>query len=41
MFYQIFLSPQMKELAIITSKHDKKGLPDEFLNDVRLRILGN
>ena len=37
MFYQIFLSPQVKRLAIITYKHGIYELP----NDLRLRILGN
>ena len=33
MFYQIFLSPQVKRWAIITYKHDIYELP----NDLRLR----
>ena len=41
MFYQIFLSPQVKRLAIITYKHGIYKLPHEFPNDLRLRILGN
>ena len=43
MFYQIFLSPQVKQSAIISNKH-KQGvyeLPHELPNDLRLRILGN
>ena len=36
MFYQIFLSPQVKQCAIITYKH---GI-DELPNDLRLKILG-
>ena len=41
MFYQIFLSPQVKRCAIITYKHDIYELPYELPNDLRLRILGN
>ena len=41
MFYQIFLSPQMKRGAIITYKHGMYELPDEFANDLRLRKIGN
>ena len=41
MFYQIFLSPQMKRCAIITYKHGIYELPHELPNDLRLRILGN
>ena len=41
MFYQIFLSPQMKESVIISNKHGTCELPDELPNDLRLRILGN
>ena len=36
MFYQIFLSPQVKQCAIITYKHGIYELP----NDLRLKILG-
>ena len=39
MFYQIFLSPQVKGWAIITYKHGKYELPEELPNDLRLRIL--
>ena len=39
MFYQIFLSPQVKWWAIITYKEYE--LPHELPNDLRLRILGN
>ena len=39
MFYQIFLSPQVKRWAIIPYKHDIYELPHEFPND--LRKLGN
>ena len=41
MFYQIFFSPQAKRCAIITYKHGIYGLPDELLNDLRLRVLGS
>ena len=41
MFYQIFLSPQVKRWAIITDKHDIYELPHELPNDLRLRILEN
>ena len=40
MFYQIFLSPQVKRCAIITYKHGIHELPDEFPNDLGVRILG-
>ena len=41
MFYQIFLSPQVKRYAIITYKHSINELPHELPNELRLRILGN
>ena len=41
MFYQLFLSSQVKGWAIITYKHGIYELPDELPNDFRLRILGN
>ena len=41
MFYQIFLSPQIKRWAIITFKHGIYELLHELPNDLRLRILGN
>ena len=41
MFYQIFLSPQVKRWAIITYKHGIYKLPHELPNDIRLRILGS
>ena len=37
MFYEIFLSSQVKGWMIITYKHGIYELP----NDLRLRILGN
>ena len=41
MFYQIFLSPQVKWLAIITFKHGIYELTHKLSSDWRLRILGN
>ena len=41
MFYQIFLSPQVKQCAIITYKHGIYEMAHELPNDLRLRILGN
>ena len=41
MFWQIFLSPQVKRYAIITYKHGIYELPHELPNDLRLRKLGN
>ena len=41
MFYQIFLSSQMKRCAIITYKHGIYELPHELPNDLRLKISGN
>ena len=46
MFYQIFLSAQVKRWAIITYKHCIYELPHELPNDLRLlrkdlRKLGN
>ena len=41
MFYQIFLSPQVKRIVIISNKHGTYELPHEFPNDLRFRILGN
>ena len=40
MFYQIFLSPQVKQWVIITYKHDIYEFPHELPNDLRFRILG-
>ena len=40
MFYQIFLSPQVKRWAIIIYKHGNYEFPQGLLNDLRLRILG-
>ena len=41
MFYQIFISPQVKRCAIITYKHGIYELSYELQNDLRLRMLGN
>ena len=41
MFYQIFLSTQVKRCAITTYKHGIYELPHELQNNVRLRKLGN
>ena len=41
MFYQIFLSWQVKWCAIISNKQSVYELPHELPNDLRLRILGN
>ena len=40
MFYQIFLSPQVKRIVIISNKHGIYELPHELPNDLRLRMLG-
>ena len=36
MFYQIFLSPQVKRTVIISNKHDVYDLPHELPNDLRI-----
>ena len=36
MFYQIFLSPQVKRSAIISNEQSVYELPDKLLNDLRL-----
>ena len=38
MFYQIFLSPQVKRCAIISYKHGIYELPHEFPNDLTILI---
>ena len=40
MFYQIFLSPQVKLLAIITSKHRIYELPHDLPNDLAFSPMG-
>ena len=37
MFYQIFISSQVKRCAIITYEHGIYGLPHELLSGSRLR----
>ena len=39
MFYQIFLSPHVKQCAIIAYKHGIYEMPHELPNNVRLTIL--
>ena len=41
MFYQLFLSLQVKRSVIISNKYGIYDLPHELPNDLRLRILGN
>ena len=41
MFYQIFLSPQVKRSVIISNKQGAYELPQELPNDLRPRILEN
>ena len=41
MFYQIFLSPQVKQWTIITDKHGTYELPHKLPNSLRFKILGN
>ena len=41
MFYQIFLSPQVKRYAIITDKHGMYELTQKLPDDLWLWILGN
>ena len=41
MFYQFFLSAQVKRHVIFSYKHGKYELTHELPNDLRLRILGN
>ena len=40
MLYQIFISPQVKQTAIISNKQVIYELPHQMPNDLRLRILG-
>ena len=39
LFYQIFLSPQLKRCAIIAYKHGIYELPHELTNDLGIKIL--
>ena len=41
MFYQIFLSPQVKPNAVISNKQSLYELPHKLPNYLGLRILGN
>ena len=41
MFYQVFLSPQIKQWAIIAYKYGIYEFPHELPNDLRLKISGN
>ena len=41
MFYQIFISLQVKRCAIITYKHGTDELSHELPKDLRLGILAN
>ena len=40
MFYQIFLSPQVKRCSIITDKHGIYEFLHDLTNDLKLTILG-
>ena len=40
MFYQLFLSPEVKRRAIIIYKHGIHELPHELLNHLKHGILG-
>ena len=37
MFYQIFLSPQVKQIVIISNKHDMYKLNHKLPKDLRLK----
>ena len=41
MFYQIFVSPQVKKIVIISNRHGTNELLHKLPNDLRLRILGS
>ena len=41
MFYQIFLSPQVKASMVISNKQGIYELPHDLPNDLGLTILGN
>ena len=40
MFYQILLSPQVKRSIITSNKNGIYKLPKDFMNNLRLRIIG-
>ena len=41
MFYQFFLSPQVKRSVIISNKHGVHELPHELPDNLKLRISAN
>ena len=41
MIYQIFLSPQVKQIVIISNKYGIYELPHKLPNNVRLRTIEN
>ena len=41
MFDKIFVSPQVKQIVLISNKHGIYELTDKLPNDLRLRTLGN
>ena len=41
MYYQIFLSSQVKQIVIISNKNGIYELPHELPNNLRLMILAN
>ena len=41
MFDEVFVSPQVKRIVIISNKHGIYELPHELPNDLRLMTLGN
>ena len=41
MFEEIFLSPQVKRIVIITNKHGIYEFAHELPNNLKLRTLGN
>ena len=41
MFYQIFLSLEVKQCAVFIYKHGLYELSHKLPNDLRLKILGN
>ena len=41
MFDKISVSPQVKQIVIISNKHGIYKLPQELPNNLRLRTLGN
>ena len=41
MFYESFVSPQVKRIVIISNKHGIFKFPHDLPNNVRLRTLGD